>query len=317
MKLPLAERNKLILQKAEKVLEQKIADLAKGWTHMRTTHYLILSHVDKAFTQKIANQAEAIHDWLDESFGDIGEGVVAPGVIRIFEDAKDRGPQDRLTIIQAGAIVEIVLLKRGEWGDPKEAQWETTVEIIDKWFTYKNEELWDRMPAWMTSGIIQYLASASLKGRKLVFSPDVEEKTMLKEAFVRDKLAEKKGEKANNVKPLKDLVTMTRHEREGGSWVEYWFFRYQSGSFLRFLFDGPGKGLKQTKGIIHEYVKHLLAELEVVEKKIKEEREARQAARDAQSQMTEEERLKAEDEEYRSEERRVGKECRWRWWAYH
>ena len=299
-KLPVDKRNQVILAKAEKVLEKKIQNLPRGWTHLRTPHYLILSHVDPRTTKKMANLAEAIHAWLDKEFGDLSLNVVPPGVIRIYENEKDLGDKGEGWIVyRPGAILEIVILKSYEGGDRKQAQWRVTGEIIDKWFTYKNEDLWKRMPAWMTDGIVQYLSSAQLKGRRLVFKPDPDETTTLREAFNRDKQAQRKGEAANNIKPLKELVKMTeRQTRQGGSYLARYFFFIQSGSFVRFLLDGPGKRMKKTKGILKRYIQALLKEIVEIEKKIKAEQEAKRQ-REAQAKgMSEEERLKAEDEEY-------------------
>ncbi len=300
-RLPLAKRNKVILAKAEKVLAKKIAELPKGWTHLRTPHYLILSHVDRRTTKKIANLAEAIHAWLDKEFGDISGNVVPPGVIRIYKDTKDLGDKgEGFVVYRPGAILEIVILKQSEFGDPKQAQWDVTGEIIDKWFTYKNEDLWKRMPAWMTDGIVQYLASAQLKGRRLLFKPDPDETTTLREAFNRDKAARRKGEPADSIKPLQVLVRMTeRQASQGGTYMARHFFFIQSGSFVRFLLDGPGKRMKKTKGILKRYVKALLQEIVEVEKKVKAEQEARRKREARMAGMSEEERLKAEDEDYR------------------
>ncbi|GEM_PF-4567605 len=306
-KLPVEKRNKVILTKAERVLAKKIEDLPKGWTHMRTPHYLILSHVDQRFTKKIANQAEAIHHWLDKEFGDLSLNVVPPGVIRIYKDIKDLGDKaDGWIVYRPGAILEITLLKQTESGDRKQAQWRVTREIIDKWFTYKNEDLWKRMPAWMTDGIVQYLSSAQLKGRRLVFKPDPEETTTLKEAFTMDKMARKKGMPANRIKPLKDLVKMTKRQTyQGGGFYARYFFFYQSGSFVRFLLDGPGKRMRKTKGILKKYIQALLKEIVEVEKKVKAEQEAERQRQAKMADMSEEERLKAEDEEYRRRRKRA------------
>ncbi len=298
-KLPVDKRNKVILAKAEKVLAKKVEDLPKGWTHLRTPHYLVLSHVDQRYTRRTADLAEGIHAWLDKEFGDLSRNVVAPGVIRIYKNLKDVGDKAGGWIVYTpGAILEINILKVSEYGDRRQAKWHVTEEIIDKWFTYKNVDLWKRMPAWMTAGIVQYLTSAQLKGRRLVFRPDPEETTAIKEAFNADKRARKKGLPGNNVKPLKELVRMTeRQASRGGGYQGYYFF-YQSGSFVRFLLDGPGKRMKKTKGILKKYIKDLLVEIEAVEKRVKEEEEAEKARRAKTEDMTEEERLKAEDEAY-------------------
>ncbi len=305
-KLPVDKRNKVILAKAEKVLAKKIEELPKGWTHMRTPHYLVLSHVDQRFTKRIADRAEAVHAWLDKEFGDLSRNVVAPGVIRIYKDLRDVGDKaGGLVVYKLGAILEINILKHSEYGDRRQSQWHVTEEIIDKWFTYKNVDLWKRMPAWMTAGIVQYLTSAQLKGRRLVFRPDPEETTALKEAFNADKRARKRDMAANNVKPLKELVRMTeRQAAQGGGYQSYYFF-YQSGSFIRFLLDGPGKRMKKTKGILKRYIKDLLKEIEEVEKEIKAEQEAERRRRAKMANMSEEERLKAEDEAYRKRRRQA------------
>ncbi len=299
-KLPVDKRNKVILAKAEKVLAKKIESLPRGWSHIRTPHYLVLSHVDQRFTKQIADRAEAVHAWLDKEFGDLSRNVVAPGVIRIYKDLKDVGDKaDGWIVYRPGAILEINVLKNSEYGDRRRSQWHVTEEIIDKWFTYKNVDLWKRMPAWMTAGIVQYLTSAQLKGRRLVFRPDPEETTALKEAFNTDKRARKHGNAANNVKPLKELVRMTeRQASQGGGYQGYYFF-YQSGSFIRFLLDGPGKRMKKTKGILKRYIQDLLREIQEVEKEVKAEQEAEKARQAKMANMSEEEKLKAEDEAYR------------------
>jgi hypothetical protein len=202
-------------------------------------------------------------------------------------------------LVKSGALVEIVILKRYPWSDPKRGARQVTAEIVDKWFSYRNEDLWDRMPAWMSDGITRFLASADMRGRRLRFQPDVDEKTALNQAFVMDRNLEKKGQPAQNIQPLEKLVRMTRREQWQGAGWSGRFFPYQCGSFVRFLFTGPGARMKQTKGIIQTYVEELTRELEEVQKRIEAERKERAKRRKAMAGMSEEERLKAEDEEYR------------------
>lgn len=272
--------------------------LPKGWRSLETDHFLVAYEDDPKYAKQVGNQAEAVLDWLGENFGSIGDGYVQSMIIRLY--AKDelipRVGGLRLTLGR-GHVREV------SFGKPTSKGWTSEFDslnlaIMHTWFDQKNDELWSRMPAWLEWGLNEYIEDAYAKGSRLTFAPDEWEK----DAMVEARNAQKKftGNPDDASAPLKSLKTLMSLDSEALSSGENGrYAQAQCASVVRYLIEGPGAKQKKTSSLLQHYFGHLYDIVDEVEKEIdaREKESDRRKARTGS--MSDEERLAAEDDEYR------------------
>ncbi len=251
--------------------KKAIARLPSGWTSKRTPHFLVLSHVDDRFRDKVIGHAEAVRSWLDKTFADLGEDYVPHGIIRICassdeERAYHSGSGDAFSYLTG----EVTISKDYTFRD-FEFEW-LGRGLADQWLSGKNNRLAWSMPAWLENGISQYVGSAAEKGGRLVFPADAWEKRGLKIA-----------ERSNELASVKDMFWST--DRSGWSMARY----YQSASIVRFLLGPDARRSSRTKGLLTHYLKTFDA---VVRERAKEEAKESKKLEESKTEAEEEERFK-------------------------
>ncbi len=275
-KLSPEEKLRFLERKKRERYDECIRELDKGWRHFETEHFLFVYACDGAFAKKAAKHAEAVVDWLEKTFGGVGDGHVQGAIVRIYASGDDL-PLRTVTIsLAAAAVPEFRIAKPTSKGLVAEFA-SLNVNVLSHWFSDKNDQLWDRMPAWLETGLREVVEDATLKGSRLVFQPDEFEKQWLTEAKNADKKYQG-PEALRPIKPLKVLFTMERDRLFSGRSADA--ARAQCASVVRYLIDGPGARRKQTTDLLDRY----------------KERAAERAGRAG---LSDEERLKREDEEYR------------------
>ena len=289
------ERMKFRKDQAKKILDQAIAKLPDGWSHKESAHFDALTHVDARSTKKFLDQAEAIRDWLDKNFFEIGEDYVPRVILRVCLDSTEEGSYlSGSSDAWSSGSREIVVSKKSSYSRGAEMEW-LSGGICRQWMSDKNKILAGYLPTWVGYGIRQYVKSGTLKGRKLQFKPD---------SWERDQL--RVGERENKLVKCQDLIMMTRKDfeksyRKNGSCLSV-----QCGSLVRYLMSSKCQRSKKTKGILVTYLRHVNDLARELEKKYKAEREkARKPGDKEETEEEEEAARKREREENEKDSRRV------------
>lgn len=271
------EKKKRRMEAQEKVFKKAIADLPKDWSSKRTTHFLVLNHGNPKFMEKVIAHAEAVRAWLDQRFGDIGEGYVQDGIVRICKDSNEESAYHKSSGDAYSSETREVVLSGGtdfskDWEFSSLGQ-----AILRQYFHDKNDMLYSSMPPWLEGGLSQYVGSAKLKGKALDFAPSQGELEGLRD-----------GKRASQLLPVKDLLAMSSKELwEGEKWRA---LNAECASVVRYLM-GAGARQPKTKTLIRDYIASLLEVLDEQDK----EAEAERAKGSGGAPKTEEE----EEEEFR------------------
>ncbi len=266
------ERKKRRMEAQEKVFKKALADLPKDWTSKRTPHFLVINHGKPQFMDKVIAHAEAVRTWLDQRFGDVGDGYVQDGILRICKDSdEERAFGKSSGDAYSSETREIVL----SGGNDFSKDWEFDslgTAILRQYFSDKDEMLYSSMPPWLENGLSRYIGSAKLKGKSLEFAADQSEQDGMRE-----------GRRANALLPVKDMFAMSSNELwqgEGGMALYA-----ECASIVRYLY-GPGAKQPKTRNLIRDYIAKLLA---VVEEQDAAAEEARKNEAPTAAPQTEEE----------------------------
>ena len=275
-----------------------IAELPKGWKQFESEHFLVAYECPPKYAKQVSNQAEGVIAWLSDQFSHMGSGVIQGSILRVYESQDAIPERDWLTISLGGKG----LVREVAFGRPDSRGWSAEFDtlnrnVMENWFRQKNSELWNRMPYWLKTGLREYIEDAELKGSRLKFTADEWEKDRWTDAQLAQKKHGDGDPMQAPIKPLKLLVSLTGEELNGGG--NWSYTSVQCSSLVRYLLEGPGARSKQTRSILQHYIGHLYDLVEEVEDRIAAERSRQLSRKEAASGMSEEEQLKAEDEEYR------------------
>jgi len=279
--------------------EKCIEELPKGWRQFESDHFLVVYESPPKYAKDVARQAEAVIEWLGEQFGHVGSGIIQGSIIRVFEKEPDfvlDAAWLRSAFGGKGVVREI------RFGRPDSRGWTAEFQslnrsVMSNWFNQKNPELWSRMPYWLRTGLEEYVEDAELKGSRLTFGVDEWEKDSWVDAKLADKKFEADDPEQAPIKPLKVLIGLTASELTGGG--NWRYCSAQCSRLVRYLMEGPGAKQPKTRSVLPHYVGHLYDLVEEVEARIEKEEKDRLAREKAAEGLSDEERLKAEDEEYR------------------
>lgn len=287
----------------EEAFKACLDSLPKGWRSFETDNFLVVYDCPPKYAKTVGKQAEGVIDWLEEHFAAVGSGVVQSGILRVFPSESDVVRDDEwLQNLLGNVFGGKGRVREIRFGRPDSRGWtsefdELSRAVVRNWFAQKNDELWNRMPAWLESGLMEYVEDAEMDGSRLSFKTDEWEKDTMVEAKNAQKKYEGSSPEQAPLKPIKLLMQMPRGELYSGMGRQ--FATAQCSSLVRYLLEGPGARNKKTKMILPHYVGHLYDLVEEVEARLKKEKEAEKADKGAEAEMSEEERLKAEDEEYK------------------
>lgn len=232
--------------------------LPAGWNAKKFGRFLVVYSCDEKFARKVADQAEAVWQWLDTTFPFVGEKeyVRAP-VLRVCKS------QDEMMQFQKAGDwnwnnLEIVTCQ--DYGGS--TSWylgAVNRGVLDVWFGDRDRELYWAMPAWLSSGLREVVAQARVDKGRIEFKRDDwnrdEVRSMVKDGRAR--------------KP-RDLMMLTDTELMSGNGRDYWDVHGQSQAFVTFLATGPAAKNARTKSFLQDYVKSLKA----VQVELKRKKEA-------------------------------------------
>ena len=279
----------------EEAFEKCLAELPKGWRSLKTDNYLVVYECDPKYAKKVGRQAEAVREWMAETFPNMGDGIVQAGIIKVYE-SDERIPSGHMSYtFGKGKVREIWFGEPSHKGHQSEFS-SLNTRVMNNWLTDKNSELWDRMPSWLSRGLREYVEDAELKGSKVKFDMDDWERRRLEQAREAQK-AYDGAESGAPLKPLKLLFTTTGDELFSG--VNGSHAHAQCGSIVRYLIEGPGSRNSKTNKLIDNYIANLFELVDEVERKLEKERKERSKSGADNRNLSDEERLAAEDEEYR------------------
>ncbi len=279
------ERKKARMEAAERILAKAKQDLPAGWAWFDTEHFLVVYHTPRTKADRSANQAESCRAWLNATFGHIGTEYCPRCVLRVCKNW-DEEKAYRDSSAGTWAFENREITTNVESGEKKFEFEYINRMIVHKFFSDKNELLWEGLPLWLEKGLDQYIGTAIAKGKQLMFEPDNWERDRIKEA-----------RKQGNLMKIKDLL-LKADVSSFGSWNSDSGQAYlaQCGSLVRY-FMGPGNK-DMTKDVIFKYLKNLITILEEKEKEREKQIKAameREAKEGDDRPMTEEE----EEEEFR------------------
>jgi hypothetical protein len=235
------EKRKDLRLKIEKEQHEKaLANLPDDWDSQDEKEFLVLSHVKKKHTKKVTDQVSAMFSWLDKNLSYIGpEEYVRRPIVRICKDTEE------LRIFTSGtgwSFTNIEILTcRDNTGWSNYLNGQINDRTFTFWFNEKDRELYNRIPTWLKVGIDSMLTSGQLKGSRMIFEPDQQDKSALREA------------NGNGTIILPSVMLRMSVDEMRSSKGIY----YQFGAFTRYLLAGKGAKDKLTKGLVREYLTHL------------------------------------------------------------
>lgn len=245
--LPPEERKNWRIAAERDAHERAAKDLPAGWQCKKFGRFLVVFHTDEKYAKRVADQAEAVWQWLEENFGFVGdkEYVRAP-IIRICKDAAEEQQYYR-----AGDMgwnnVEIFTHQDNGGSMSWEMQW-VNQRVMRFWFEERDRELFWAMPMWLSNGLSEVVGQARVKTGKVDFKTDHWNRDQVREA-VRD----------GKVKKPRELMMQTNSELFSGDGGSFWGSLQQSQALVTFLATGPASRHSKTKSVLADYVKSLKA----------------------------------------------------------
>ena len=295
-KLTPAERKKRRLAKQEGAFKKSVSKLPKGWGSFEYKGVFVLHHTDKKYAMKIAKRVVAVKGWLDKNLDYLGDEFVRPMIVRVCKSRDEvNSYADTSADAWFNAESEIVTYEDKSAGSRSWAFELVVRGALRAWLADKNYDLYMATPAWFDYGLQQYLGTATVKGSRLAFKPDEWEMTRLREQ-----------KQADELQRIDDMAQMP--------WREYKFtYQAQSAQLLRFLFDGPGRGLKGAKTFLKDYLTAIIEMLDEREKarkaKEKEEEGAEAEPDKPKTEEEEAEEFQKRREEWRKKEKEMLEEA--------
>ncbi|MBN2491083.1 MAG: hypothetical protein JXQ29_09555, partial [Planctomycetes bacterium] len=242
------ERMKNRKERSEAFIQEAVKNLPEGWKTKSETHFEVLTRADARFTKKVADQAEAIREWLDKTFFEIGEDYVPRTVLRICADsAEERAYTDASS--DAWSLDwesrEIVVSKRTDFGQSYEFEW-LSQGICSHWLYNRNRLLFDYMPNWLRWGLVRYVGSGVAKGKNLTFKQDPWERDQIRKANRESKLV------AN-----RDILKMTDKEFHKANSEAGGALGLQCAALVRYMMSPICQRDKRTKDLVFTYLRNL------------------------------------------------------------
>lgn len=276
----------------KKAFDQTKSELPKGWDAFETANFLVCHDGDAKTAKESGRHAEAVIAWLSERFGGIGTNPTQAMVLKLFTKSERDSFEFNLPSGDPAAVKTINVYR--DW-DGKFSLSTVASDVMWTWFNQKNQDLSSRMPWWLRQGLSGMMRETEVKGSKLDFGMNNWERESLAEALRADKDYKGAPEGAP-LKPLKLLLTSTGKEifQDNNWWGEA-----QCASTVRYFLEGPGSRNEKTRSALQHYVGHLSELVAGVEARLEADRKAAAEQRALEQNMSDEERLKAEDEAYK------------------
>ncbi len=220
-------------------------NLPNGWNSKQMGRFLMVFSCDEKFARKVAEQAEAVWQWLETSFPFVGdkEYVRAP-VIRVCKNEEELR-QFQKASAWSWSNLEIVTCQ--DYGGS--TSWRlgnVNQGVLSVWFGDRDRELYMAMPAWLSSGLTEVIAQARVDKGKIEFKRD---------DWNRDDVRQMVRE--GRAKKPRELMMLRTSDLFTGSAENFFDVHFQSQAFVTFLVSGPAAKNQRSKTFLQEYVKSL------------------------------------------------------------
>ncbi len=262
------ERKKKRILAVENYLKDEIANLPKDWTHKQSKNFCVMSHADDKFTNRVSKHAENIRKYLEKTFPGLGDDHVPRGIIRIFKDnAEENAFREGTTSIWFDDVEQILISGDKNWSRLWEYE-RVSREVTRQWLWYKNRNLYNTMPWWLQSGLLDHMEQGRPSKRKaLVFAPDRSDVLALVQ-MVRDE----------KLKPIKEIflseaAETTSVDDSGGITFTTITPTTQAKAVFHYLMTKGNRG--SLKGSLQTYMETLVTVIEEEDKKFEEAELAR------------------------------------------
>jgi hypothetical protein len=242
--------------------------LPAGWTAKNTKHFLVVSHADAKYTDRLVEAVEACRNWLDANIGPLNDEYVMRGVIRVCAD------YDEYRLFHQGSgdawdsdSREIVTYKDARMGS-RSGYDNLFRGMLAEYIRDKDPLVSSYAPPWIRVGLAGAIAAATVEGKTLKLAPDEWDLQMLRE--------HQKAGKAITARELMEAPIEKFYETQGASVLGACLVRHFLAKKKDFLLEY----LKATSGVAEELTqsdKPSLKEAETEEEeeaRVKERREA-------------------------------------------
>ncbi len=182
-KLPAKERADKRKSTEESRFHKAKQGLPAGWTTQTTPHFLVLTHADAKYTQKVVDAAEACRKWLDDTLGGVSDEYVLKAIIRVCADQNEaRAYVSDSTDSYNAAKREVVTYKDASMGS--RSGFERLFSGLYRSYLYdKDPYLLMSTPDWLDDGMAQLMSAATPKGQRLETASDTWEADRVREAM--------------------------------------------------------------------------------------------------------------------------------------
>lgn len=234
------ERKNARLALERETHQRAVKKLTDGWTSKRMGRFLVLNHSDEKYARAVVEQAEAVWQWLEQTFGFVGEReyVRAP-VIRI---CKDQAEYEAFQQSGGWSLNDLEIVTCQDYGGSTSYQMENVNRrVLDIWFEDRDRELYWAMPRWLSNGLTSVVGKLRTKGGKIVFGVD---------DWARDEV--RQALRDGKAKKPRDLMSLTGEE----FWRDY-ANSQQATVLVGFFVDGAASKNPRTKTVLESYIKAL------------------------------------------------------------
>lgn len=290
-KLSDAEKQAYFAKRKKEAFESARSKLPKGWTSYETKNFLVCHDGDQEFAKESSRHAEAVLDWLSDQFGSLGTNLMQSMILK----CQSKGdPNPYMIFFSYGPGDVATVNSRKDWNGMPDRE-TLNSQLLSAWFQQKTDDLYNRMPEWLSWGMREMISDADSKSGKLTFRMDQYEKEAMAKAFKA--FEEYKGAADSGpIRPVKTVLTSDGGALREGANAE--FARAQATNIVRYFIEGPGAKNEKTRSFLLQYIANLSEEVAEVNAKLETERKASGGATDTRN-MSDEDRLKAEDEAYK------------------
>lgn len=265
-KLTPSQRMMKKLERQKREQEKATAGLSEGWRAKRFGRCFVLYDVDEKAAQAFATSATAVLDYLDDSFGWLGDTeFVREPTLRVCRNSDEESMYRKGSSWSFGK--EIVTHKDTSGGIGGWSETGYVNEAVCRhWFSERAGELWSVMPRWLDTGLDEAFQKSRAKGKSLEFFSDSWERVDIAEQI-----------RAGKISPLRDLIRLESEEL----WKDY-NKRDECAAAVRFFLSGP----KKAKDALKTYLQALLP---LAKKRDEERKAALEANQKSEKPKTEEE----------------------------
>jgi hypothetical protein len=285
------ERRSIRMTQQEQAHRDAVQGLGDEWHTAKIGRFLVISKADEKYDKRIADQACAVFDWLEQTFPYVGAGeYVREPIIRICKDSDEEwsfrgaGGHDF-----RGDGLEITTNK--EYGGARSSEFEyLNQRVAEIWFRDRDRELWWAMPSWLAQGLRGVIGEATAKKGKLDFYRDAWTMEQMRELI--------RNETATEPLTLVYLTDAAFMSQEGAG---IWGRRSEAKLFVEYLLVGAGAKRGDSKDIVENYIRNLDRLIDEIDAKEEE-------SDDSPPPKTEEEeeaRLKAQREQWKQREEQL------------